>query len=124
MNDNAYIFGRRLEGRDAHTISSEQLDKIRCNARAMRKEGRILTIFIFETGDSSCPYWDEVFVVHGTEDDVKSLEDSFAAYLESAKSDDKNYDEMAADVLAASGLTYERVQEKIPACDRMWILRI
>lgn len=84
---------------------------------------KILLVFNFETGDLSCPWWQEIAVVYGSNKDVKTIEDSFCNYCDSASCEDKNYDEMVVDVLNASGLKWEKVN-KIPKCDCMKTLWI
>ncbi len=70
-------------------------------------EKPILCIFLFETGDATCRYWDvpKLVYCHST-GDLDSIEDSFDAYLDSDASEDKEYDEMVEEVLNASGLRW------------------
>lgn len=80
---------------------------------------KILIVFIFES-----PYWKELAVIEGEPKDLLTIEDSFSSYLDSAVSDDKEYVDMVADVLNASGLKWKKVIAKIPECDRIhtiWI---
>lgn len=67
----------------------------------------ILCIFLFETGDASCHYWDNPTIVYcNSTGDLNSIEDSFASYLDSKSREDKEYDEMVEDILNASGLRW------------------
>lgn len=62
-----------------------------------------LIIFCFETGDASVPYWQELVLVNHNQMDYNTLEDSIASYMDSDASDDKEYEDMAIDVMNASG---------------------
>ena len=62
-----------------------------------------LIIFCFETGDSSVPYWRELVLVDHDKMDYGTLEDSISSYMDSVASDDKEYEDMAIDVMNASG---------------------
>lgn len=89
----------------------------------MASDMKILFVFNFETGDHSCPWWQEIAVVYGSNEDVKTIEDSFYSYFESSACEDKNYDEIVKDVLDSLRLKWERVT-KIPECDYMKTLWI
>lgn len=89
----------------------------------MASDMKILFVFNFETGDYSYPWWQEVAVVYGSNEDVKTIEDSFYSYFESSACEDKNYDEIVKDVLDSLRLKWERVT-KIPECDCMKTLWI
>lgn len=62
-----------------------------------------LIIFLFETGDSSCPYWQELALVDHEQMSYVTLEDSIASYMESEESEDKDHEDMVADILNESG---------------------
>lgn len=89
----------------------------------MASDMKILFVFNFETGDYSYPWWQEVAVVYGSNEDAKTIEDSFYSYFESSACEDKNYDEIVKDVLDSLRLKWERVT-KIPECDCMKTLWI
>ncbi len=80
---------------------------------------KILVQFLFETGDTSCRFWQELAVIHGTDKSIKEIEDSLSSYFESDASEDTSYEESVADVLNASGLSWEPAEGGIPACDCM-----
>ena len=48
----------------------------------MASDMKILFVFNFETGDYSCPWWQEIAVVYGSNEDAKTIEDSFYSYFE------------------------------------------
>lgn len=83
---------------------------------------KILTVFCFETGDSTCRYWQVPTVVYGEMKHMREIEDSFSGYLESAVSDDKDYEDMVEDVLNASALKWEWANEKIPESDCLYTI--
>lgn len=89
----------------------------------MASDMKILFVFNFETRDHSCPWWQEIAVVYGSNEDAKTIEDSFYSYFESSACEDKNYDEIVKDVLDSLRLKWERVT-KIPECDCMKTLWI
>ena len=62
-----------------------------------------LVVFCFETGDASCPYWQELMLVDHSAFDYAELEDSISSYMDSDISEDKEYAQMAEEILAASG---------------------
>ena len=39
----------------------------------MASDMKILFVFNFETGDYSCPWWQEIAVVYGSNEDAKTL---------------------------------------------------
>ena len=65
----------------------------------MASDMKILFVFNFETGDASCSWWQEIAVVYGSNEDIKTIEDGFCSYFESTACEDKNYDEIVEDVL-------------------------
>lgn len=84
---------------------------------------KILLVFNFETGDASCPWWQEIAVVYGSKENALQIEDSLCSYCDSTECEDKDYGEMVVDVLNASGLKWEKAN-KIPECDCMKTLWI
>lgn len=80
-----------------------------------------LLIFMFETGDSSCPYWNvPVFVsgpyVPGTlETKTRILMDD---------NPDIDYAEAAETVLDNAGVRWKWIDGKIPECDRLDIILV
>lgn len=89
----------------------------------MASDMKILFVFNFETGDASCSWWQEIAVVYGSNEDIKTIEDGFCSYFESSACEDKNYDEIVKDVLNSLGLKWERIT-KIPECDclkTLWV---
>lgn len=62
-----------------------------------------LVIFCFETGDASVPYWQEIVLVDHDKMDYETLEDAISSYMDSVESDDKEYEDMAIDIMNASG---------------------
>ena len=70
---------------------------------------KTLLIILYDTGDSSCLFWDEPVIVNDLSiDKLHELEDSFSSYYESSECDDKSFEEATDDVLNASGLKWER----------------
>lgn len=49
----------------------------------MASDMKILFVFNFETGDASCSWWQEIAVVYGSNEDIKTIEDGFCSYFES-----------------------------------------
>lgn len=43
----------------------------------MASDMKILFVFNFETGDASCSWWQEIAVVYGSNEDIKTIEDGF-----------------------------------------------
>lgn len=89
----------------------------------MASDMKILFVFNFETGDYSCPWWQEIAVVYGSNEDAKTIEDGFCSYFESSACEDKNYDEIVKDILDSLRLKWERIT-KIPECDclkTLWV---
>lgn len=39
----------------------------------MASDMKILFVFNFETGDYSCPWWQEIAVVYGSNEDIKTI---------------------------------------------------
>ena len=78
--------------------------------------------FNFETGDTSCRYYQVYAVVNHPESfDFVELEDSISSYFESSASDDNlEYKEYVTDILQESGLTWEFVGETIPESKRIY----
>lgn len=78
-----------------------------------------LLIFLFETGDSSCPYWNETVVVYERYN-PGALESKARIYM--GDNPYSNYDEVTDQVLNDAGIRWEWVAGKIPECDRLDIL--
>lgn len=78
----------------------------KCGGNAENTAAMDLIVFCFETGDASCPYWQELLLVDHAHFDYATLEDSISSYMDSDISDDKEYTEMAEDILEASGWTW------------------
>ena len=79
------------------------------------ESNNIILEFAYETGDASCRYWQEWVIVNDENGfDKLALEDSIASYMDSAYSDDKDYGEMTADIMNASGLSWEFVGQTFP----------
>lgn len=79
-----------------------------------------LLIFMFETGDRSCPYWTVPVIVHGPY--VPGTLETKAGILMD-DNPDLDYAEITESVLnAAVGVRWEWIDGKIPACDRLDIL--
>lgn len=82
---------------------------------------RTILEFAFETGDTTCRYWQEWVIVE-SDDRVKyeELEDSIASYMDSQISDDKEYAEMVEDIMNESGYKWEFVGKRIPESDTLY----
>lgn len=82
-----------------------------------------LVIFCFETGDASCPYWQELALVDHNSFDYATLEDSISSYMDSDASEDKEYEYMAEDLMNASGWTWCEFspEQKINEVHTYWI---
>lgn len=78
-----------------------------------------LLIFMFETGDYSCPYWNVPVVVQGPYV-AGTLETKTRIYMDD--NPDADYEEAAASILNNAGIRWEWVAEKIPECDRLDIM--
>lgn len=78
-----------------------------------------LLIFMFETGDSSCPYWIVPTVVQGPYV-AGTLETKTRIYMDDNPYAD--YEEAAALILDDAGVRWEPVARKIPECDRLDVL--
>ena len=78
-----------------------------------------LLIFMFETGDSSCQYWNEPVVVYEPYAPGK-IETKARIYMDD--NPESGYDEAVEYVMNDAGIRWEWVAGKIPECDRLDIL--
>ncbi len=78
-----------------------------------------LLIFMFETGDSSCPYWNVPVVVYEPYAPGK-IETKARIYMDD--NPESGYDEAVEYVMNDAGVRWEWVAGKIPECDRLNIL--
>lgn len=81
---------------------------------------KILIVFNFETGDSTCRYWQELAVADCEFGDVDIIEDAMSRYIDNPDfDDDVQYDEVVRNVMNTSGFDWLYVSGKIPECDCM-----
>lgn len=82
-----------------------------CRIPASVKKQKYLFIFCFETGDSSCLYWEEAVIIKTTslKNTANLLEDAFLSYYESLNAKDSNtvYSEDVEAVLNSLDLEWE-----------------
>lgn len=78
-----------------------------------------LLIFMFETGDSFCQYWNELVVVYEPYAPGK-IETKARIYMDD--NPESCCDEAVEYVLNDAGIRWEWVAGKIPECDRLDIL--
>jgi len=63
--------------------------------------------FLFETGETSCPYWQEWVVVKSENPiDYDELKDSITSYMESNCGEESDFKDYVADIMDASGLSW------------------
>ncbi len=92
----------------------------------MNENNRITTLvnFSFLTGDDKYPVYDVLTVICGDENAVFVVEDALSSYLESGDEEDDTYEQTVINVLSASGIEYQLIQNNIPACDRWKFIRV
>lgn len=78
-----------------------------------------LLIFMFETGDSSCPYWNMPVIVYERYD-PGALESKARIYMDDNPY--SGYDEVTERILNDAGVRWKWIDGKIPECDRLDIL--
>lgn len=85
---------------------------------------RTLVVFDFDTGDTECRYYPVTVIVYGRHDDIDSLEDSMASYIDSEGPEDASIEDAVRDVMNASGLRWELVECNVPYCAAMRVIHI
>lgn len=80
-----------------------------------------LLIFMFETGDSSCPYWNEPVVVYERYN-PGALESKMRIYMDDNPY--SGYDEATEQILNDAGVRWKWIDGKIPECDRLDIILV
>lgn len=80
-----------------------------------------LLIFMFETGDSSCQYWNEPVVVYERYN-PGVLESKARIYMDD--NPESSYDEAVEYVMNDAGVRWKWISRKIPECDRLDIILV